>query len=88
MCEGHEPLYEENEKYIKVTFGEEVYYVNKDSDGKIMHNNCIIKADGFETDAIILAINNGKYGVVNGSILRKDDEFIFGEWARINGFVN
>ena len=83
-----EPLYEENEKYIKVTFGEEVYYVNKDSDGKIMHNNCIIKADGFETDAIILAINNGKYGVVNGSILRKDDEFIFGEWARINGFVN
>ena len=53
-----------------------------------MHNNCIIAPENYETDAIILADNNGKLGVVNGSIVRKDNETVFGSWNRIFGYVN
>ena len=53
-----------------------------------MHNNCIYQADGFVTDAIILTEQNGKIGVVNGSIVRKNGETVLGKWARINGYIN
>ena len=82
------PTYEENETYIKVTYGETVFYINKTSDGKIMHNNCLIKADSYETDAVIVVENKEKLGVVNGSILRKDSKTVFGNWSRVFGYVN
>ena len=86
--ENIEPTYEEFETYIKVTYGEKKFYINLLSDGKVMHNNCIIDPENYVTDAIILADNNSKLGVVNGSIVRKDNETVFGSWHRIFGYVN
>lgn len=86
--DGIEPTYEEFEKYVKVTCGDTTVYINLFSDGRIMHNNCIYQADGFVTDAIILTEQNGKIGVVNGSIVRKNGETVLGKWARINGYIN
>ena len=71
-----------------MTCGDTTVYINLFSDGRIMHNNCIYQADGFVTDAIILTEQNGKIGVVNGSIVRKNGETVLGKWARINGYIN
>ena len=86
--ENIKPTYEKFETYIKVTYGDKKFFINLLSDGKVMHNNCIIAPENYETDAIILADNNGKSAVVNGSIVRKDNETVFGSWNRIFGYVN
>lgn len=86
--DGSEATYEETDKYIKVVCGEAKFYINKLSDGRIMHNNCIINAEDYTTDAVILSEFNGEIGVVNGSIVKKSGEVLFSEWARINGHIN
>lgn len=83
-----EPTYEESEHIIKVTYGDTVIYVNKRSDGRVMHKNCFIVADGILTDATILTDTKGKYSVVNGSIVRKDGVSYLDEFARTNGYIN
>lgn len=81
------PKYEEFEKYVKVTCGDTVTYINLFSDGRIMHNNCIYQADGYITDAIILIEQDEKIGVINGSIVRRNGTTILGKWERINGYI-
>ena len=87
LDESKEPQYEEFEKYIKVTYGDIKFYVNKISDGRVMHKNCFIEADGYKTDATILIENGGKVAVVNGSIVRQNGKTLLGVFARINGYI-
>ncbi len=82
-----EPVYEEIENGIKVTVGDTKVYVNTRSDGKVMHKNGISTLDGITTDAMILVDANGKYGVANGSIVRKDGVSYLDTWVRMTGWT-
>ena len=82
------PVYEEIENGLKVTVGDTKVYVNTRSDGKVMHKNGISTLDGITTDAMILVDANGKYGVANGSIVRKDGISHLDTWVRITGWVD
>ena len=81
------PVMTELDNAWKITCGDTNVYINRLSDGKIMHRNCINVMDGITTDAIILVDKQGKYGVVNGSIVRKDGVSYHDTWARTNGWV-
>lgn len=82
------PVMTELENAWKITCGDTVVYVNRLSDGKIMHRNCINVMDGIMTDAILLVDKQGRYGVVNGSIVRKDRISYHDTLARTNGWVD
>jgi len=71
----------------KVKCGDTTVYINCLSDGRIMHRNCQNVMDEYLTDAVIITENKGKFGVVNGSIIRKNDEVILDTLTRINGLV-
>ncbi len=88
LDDSAEPVYEEIENGMKVTVGDTKVYVNTRSDGKVMHKNCINTMDGITTDAMILVDDNGKYGVANGSIVRKDGVSHLDTWVRMTGWVD
>jgi len=81
------PKYEEVENGYKITYGNTKVYVNSRSDGKVMHKNCIATFDGITTDAMILIDSDGKYGVANGSIVRKDGVSYLDTWVRMTGWT-
>ncbi len=82
------PEFEEIEYGYKIKCGDTKVYINLLSDGRIMHQNCINVMDGIETDAVILVDKKGKYGVVNGSMVRKDGKSYHDTFARANGWVD
>lgn len=61
-------------------------YINRRSDGRIMHRNCINTMDGIMTDAVMIASGNGGYFAVNASIIRKDGRSILDSFSRITGY--
>ena len=81
------PVMEELDNAYKVTCGDTIVYVNCLSDGKFLHRNCINIMDGIETDAILLVDQQGRYGVVNGSLVRKDGISYHETLARTNGWA-
>lgn len=82
-----EPKLSETMDTIKVECKDTYAYINILSDGRIMHRNCLNVLGGYLTDAVILTLSNGKVGVVNGSIVRHDDEIILDVLERVNGIV-
>ena len=88
LDESKEISVSETAEYIKICYGESIYYINKRSDGKVMHRNCFVIVDGILTDATVLTDKGGKISVVNGSIVRKNGESLLDEFSRINGFIN
>jgi len=82
------PVMEELDNAYRIICGGTVVYVNCLSDGKFLHHNCINTMDGIETDAILLVDKQGRYGVANGSIVRKDGISHHDTLARTNGWVN
>lgn len=82
------PKMEMIENGYKVTCGDTLAYINILSDGRIMHRNCLNVMDDYLTDAVIFTENKGKYGVVNGSVIRKGDKVILDTLTRVNGIVN
>ncbi len=81
------PVMAELDHAWKVICGDTKVYINLLSDGKIMHRNCINVMDGITTDAILLVDEQGKYGVVNGSIVRRDGISYHDTLTRTNGWV-
>ncbi|MCF0185169.1 MAG: heparinase II/III-family protein [Bacteroidaceae bacterium] len=59
-------------------------YINQLADGRLMHNNSWINADGYETDAYMLVKSQETTFVVHGSALRKDDKSIFSSLSKLN----
>lgn len=88
LDESLSPIYEEIDEGCKITCGKTTVYVNFRSDGKVMHRNCINIMDGITTDAVILVESDGRYGVVNGSIVRKDGISHLDTWARMTGWTD
>lgn len=98
-CEGHAkfiavitlsdnivPSCEDIDNGYKIKCGETVIYINKKSDGKVMHKNCINIMDGITTDAVMVI--KEKYAVVNGSIVRKNNVSYLNTWVRITGWTD
>ncbi len=81
------PVFEENQDYYKITYGNKKIYINILSDGRVMHRNCLCTFDGITTDAVIFADNNGEYSVVNASSVRKDGKSLFDTLSRKNGRI-
>ena len=88
LDEGLEPVLEDVTDGWRITAGDTVVYINRRADGKIVHRNCINVMDGIVTDAEILAVSGGRYGVVNGSIVRADGESILETLSRVNGWCD
>ncbi len=86
--ESISPVYEINDDGCRTTFGKTTVYINFRSDGKIMHRNCINIMNGITTDAMIVVDSNGKYGVVNGSIIRKNNISYLDTLSRITGWAD
>lgn len=82
------PVFEETEDAYKITYGDKKIYINILSDNRVMHRNCFNTFDGIFTDAVMLADNNGEYFVVNGSVVRKNDNIILDVFARITDKIN
>ena len=82
------PIYEEIEGGCRITCGKTKVYINFRSDGKIMHRNCINIMDGIATDCMILVDDGEKYGIVNGSIIRKDGVSHLDTLARVTGWAD
>ena len=72
----------------KITCGKTTVYINFRSDGKIMHRNCINIMDGIVTDSVMTVFDGVKYGVVNGSIIRKDNVSYLDTLARVTGWTD
>ena len=73
----------------RITVGGTRLYVNHRADGKIVHRNCINVMDGIVTDAEILVVKkDGRVGVVNGSIVRKDGASLLEHFARVDGWCD
>lgn len=81
------PIFEETENSYKITYGNKIFYINILSDNRVMHRNCFNTFDGILTDATVLAVSNKELFVVNGSIVRKGNEIILDELARITDTV-
>lgn len=88
LDENIAPEYEEIENGYKVTYGNTKVYVNCRSDGKVMHKNCINTMDGITTDAMIVVEKDGRFGAVNGSIVRKDGVSYLDTWVRMTGWTD
>ena len=80
--------YEELTDGCKINCGKTTVYINFRSDGKIMHRNCINLMDGIVTDSIMTVFDGEKYGVVNGSIIRKNNISYLDTLSRITGWVD
>ena len=78
---------EELKDGYKISDGSTNIYINKRSDGSIMHRNCLNEFDGYLTDSIIFCEKGSEYFVVNGSILRKDGAVIFDSLERKTALI-
>ena len=89
LDEGLKPEMERVTDGWRITVGGTRVYVNHRADGKIIHRNCINVMDGIVTDAEILAVTeDGRYGVVNGSIVRKNGLSILEVLSRVDGWCD
>lgn len=88
LDESLSPVYEEIEDGCRITCGKTTVYINFRSDGKIMHRNCINIMDGIATDCMILVNDGEKYGIVNGSIIRKDGISYLDTLTRVTGWAD
>ena len=88
LDESLEPVMEDVTDGWRITAGNTVVYINRRADGKIVHRNCINVMDGIVTDAELLAVSGGRYGVVNGSIVRAGGESILETLSRVNGWCD
>lgn len=88
LNDGTIPVFEEISDGYKITYDKTKIYINILSDNRVMHRNCFNTFDSILTDAVMLVDNNGEYFVVNGSIVRKDDNIILDEFARITDKIN
>ena len=82
------PVIENLTDAYKITCGKTKVYINRRSDGKIMHRNCINTMDGIISDAVMVIDDGEKYGVVNGSIIRKDGKSYLETLARVTGWAD
>ncbi len=88
LDEKQELKYNEITDGCKITCGKTTVYINFRSDGKIMHRNCINIMDGITTDAVIVVNDGEKYGIVNGSIIRKDGNSYLDTLSRVTGWAD
>ncbi len=84
---------------LKISDGDKVtdLYINQLADGRLMHLNSWINAEGWETDAYMLAITYKKEGsetkperifINYGSALRRDGEVYFSSLSKLNAVYN
>ena len=59
-------------------------YINQLADGRLMHLNSWINADGYDTDAYVLVTSPDKTFIGYGSALRKDGKSIFSSLSKLN----
>ena len=65
-------------------------YINQLADGRLMHLNSWIEADGWTTDAYMLAVTTDDrtgerdFAIIHGSALRRDGEVYFSSLAKLN----
>ncbi len=59
-------------------------YINQLADGRLMHLNSWINADGYDTDAYVLVTSSDKTFIGYGSALRKDGRSIFSSLSKLN----
>ncbi len=79
---------------VRVIDGDTVtdVYINQLADGRLMHLNSWIEADGWSTDAYILAVTypkgsdpaRGDIFINHGSSLKRDDKVMFSSLAKLN----
>lgn len=59
-------------------------YINELADGRTMHLNSWINADGYDTDAYLLVVGEDKTFIGYGSSLRKEGKSIFSSLSKLN----
>ncbi|MCC8114948.1 MAG: heparinase II/III-family protein, partial [Bacteroidales bacterium] len=59
-------------------------YINQLADGRLMHLNSWIEADGWSTDAYLLAVSPDEQLIVYGSALRRDGLTHFSSLSKLN----
>ncbi|MDE6541410.1 MAG: heparinase II/III-family protein [Muribaculaceae bacterium] len=65
-------------------------YINQLADGRLMHLNSWIEADGWATDAYMLAVTTDNatgrrdYAIIHGSSLRRGDDTYFSSLSKLN----
>lgn len=61
-------------------------YINQLADGRLMHMNSWIEADGWQTDAYMLVASDGgrDLGIFHGSSLRREGKPVFSSLAKLN----
>lgn len=59
-------------------------YINQLADGRLMHLNSWISAEGYDTDAYVLVVSDDKTFVGYGSALRKDGKPVFSSLSKLN----
>lgn len=61
-------------------------YINQLADGRLMHLNSWIEADGWSTDAYMLVAADGGRdpGIIHGSSLRREGKPVFSSLAKLN----
>ncbi len=59
-------------------------YINELADGRLMHLNSWINADGYDTDAYIFVDSPDKQFIAYGSALRKNGRSIFSSLSKLN----
>lgn len=61
-------------------------YINQLADGRLMHLNSWIEADGWNTDAYMLAVTDGgsDIALIHGSSLRRADDVWFSSLSKLN----
>ena len=88
LNDAQAPVMTEIPNGMNTEYGGTVVYIKILSDGRIMHRNCIATFDGITTDAVALVVKDGRYGVVNGSIVRRNDVSFLDTIERVNGWVD
>ena len=83
LDDSKEVCYAEIKDGCKITSGETTVYINYLSDDPVAAKNCINSFDGLVTDGIMAVKSGSRYGVVNGSILRKNGKSIIDTPARV-----
>lgn len=61
-------------------------YINQLADGRLMHLNSWIEADGWLTDAYMLVVADGgrDLGIIHGSSLRREGKPVFSSLSKLN----
>lgn len=86
LNEKKQPMLTEFENGYCVVCGETKVYINLLSDGRVMHNNCLLTMGGYLTDAVLLVEENGDAtAAVNASVVRKSGVNLLDILARKTG---